>query len=165
MRGSAQSRVLIYLLLALALSACGFRLAGNTSLPQELARIHLITTDFSEPQRDALLARLRRAGAEVALEPLAQAMQLRVRLEVLPNRRLLTSASDGTTVERVARALEFSLKDMSGDNLVAGKTIRQQKDIVLDQDNLLSSTVERENVIQDMESALFNQLIHQLKRI
>lgn len=159
------TRLLVLLTLGLALSACGFRLAGTASLPAELNHIYLVTSDFSKQQRDTLRRQLVRAGAQVYDEANAQAVQLNVRLKVSPDRRLVTGADNGKNIERMTRSLDFSLKDNAGKQLVPGKSLTQQKDFVLDDDNLLSSAVERRNVIEDLELALFNRLIHQLKRI
>ncbi|MCP4388631.1 MAG: hypothetical protein GY802_10070 [Gammaproteobacteria bacterium] len=165
MPGFLTTRLLIIGLLGLVLSGCGFKLAGTTSLPPELSQIYLVTSDFSERQRKALSQRLSQAGAQVSSQPAAQAVQLSVSLKTLPDRRLVTSASNGKSVERLARSLDFSLKGADGNLLVPVKSLTQQKDIVLDDDNLLSSAVERSGVIEDLETALFNQLIFQLKRI
>lgn len=165
MRGIGLPRWLIALLFALALAGCGFRLAGTTSLPPELSRIHLVTGDFNRRQADALRDRLRGAGAEVIEEPGAQAVQLRVRLKILPNRRLVTGASNGRNIERVERHLDFSVMGADGEPLAPAKTLQQQRDITLDDDNLLSSDVERKKVVEELEAALFNQLIFQLKRL
>lgn len=165
MPGFLTPRLLIVLLLGLALSGCGFKLAGTTSLPPELSQIHLLTSGFNKQQRDALRRQLVLAGAEVSGQPAAQATRLRVNLKVLPDRRLVGSADNGKIIERLARSLNFSLKGADGKLLAPARTLTQQKDITLDDDNLLSSGVERRNVVKDLEQALFNQLIHQLKRI
>ena len=156
---------LALLLLALALCACGFRLAGDRGLPPQLARIQLLTSGFDERQRDALRARLREAGAEVSLLPMPDAAQLRTRLEILPNRRMATSASNGRIIERVSRGLEFSIKGADGLPLAPARSLLEQKDVALDDDNLLSSDVELQRVVADLESALFEQLLRQLERL
>lgn len=160
-----KTRRLIVLLLGLTLLGCGFRLAGTSVLPPALSRIHLVAIDFSERQRDALSRRLQQAGAEVVAQPDADAVELRVILRILPARRVVTSASDGKAVERLARGLDYSLKDSDGNLLAPARTLNQQKDVLFDQDNLLSSDEERRNVVKDLESALFNQLMRQLERI
>ena len=165
MRITSPTGRLIVLLLALALAGCGFKLAREVALPAELGRIQLLTTGFSDKQRDALRARLQRAGAEVSSQPVAGAAQLRVRLKVLPKRRLATGASNGKSIERVSRSLQYSLKGADGSQLAPPDSLLQQKDIVLDDDNLLSSTVERKNVVEDLEAALFDQLVRRLQRI
>lgn len=165
MRVKPLTRGLTALLLALALANCGFKLAKDIGLPPELARIQLLTTDFSDKQRRMLRARLQRAGAEVSMTPVAGAVQLRVRLKVLPQRRLVTGAGNGKNIERVSRGLQYSLKGADGNELAPPVSLLHQKDIVLDDDNLLSSTVERKNVVEEIEAALYNRLVQQLKRL
>jgi len=165
MPDSRLTRRLIAALLCLALTSCGFRLAGSRVLPPQLSQVYLVTSDLSERQRNALSQRLVRAGAKVSRQPQAQSVQLSVRLKTLPDRRQVTSASNGTTVETLARSLTYSLRDADGQMLLPAKTLTQQKNIVFDDDNLLSTTAEKRSVVEDLEEALFNQLIHQLNRI
>jgi outer membrane lipopolysaccharide assembly protein LptE/RlpB len=83
----------------------------------------------------------------------------------LPDRRLVSTASSGRTVERLSRSLDFILKSTTGEVIAPAKTLLQQKDAELDDNNLLSSNREKANVIKDLEQALFKQLINQLRRI
>ncbi len=158
-------RPLLVFALVLLLCACGFRLAGTGNLPQSLNSIYLVTRNFDESQARALRERLERAGAAVSLQPLDGAVRLSVALKTLPDRRLATGASTGKKVNRISRRLDFSLRDGEGRELLSLKSLSQQKDIVLDDDNLLSSGQERDGVVTGLEHALYNLLIHQLRRI
>ena len=158
-------RFVIILVVTTGLAGCGFRLAGTANLPQELSSIYLQTSGFDKQQQDALRLQLTRAGAEFKNQDEPDTVKLMVSLKVLPDRRLVTSARDGKIVERLARSLNFSLSSADGDSLVAGRTLVQQNDIVLDDDNLLASGKEKASVLEDLEQALFEQLIRQLKRI
>ena len=153
---------LLGLLVCFCLSACGFRLAGTTELPPELASIYLVTSDFSNSQRNLLERRLNNAGASLVEQLESSAVQLNVSLRVLPDRQMASSARTGETVERVSRSLSFNLKAADGKTLLGAQTLHQQKDASLDDDNLLSSDRERESVTRDLEQALFDQLIRQL---
>ena len=158
-------RRLLPLMLVLALSACGFRLAGTTSLPRELGNIYLVTNDFSERQRNALRQQLSQTGARITAQPAEGAVQLSVTLKVVPDRRLVSSASTGKSVDRLVRELSFILKDADGNLLAPARTLTQQQDFAIDDDNLLASTQQRNDVIEDLEKALYRQLIRQLERI
>lgn len=159
------TRSLIPGLLSLCLAGCGFKLAGTTSLSQSLNSIYLVTTNLNEPQHEALTARLESAGTTVSTQADSGAPRLAVSFKVIPDRTLVSGASTGKTVARLARRLDYSLKSADGKMLVEPKTLVQQKNIVLDDDNLLASTQEKADVIKDLEQALINQLIHQLKRL
>lgn len=153
------------LLLTLSLAACGFRLAGTYDLPPELAQIHLVTEDFSRSQRELLRNRLQNAGAEVRDQAWPGAVRLRVKISVIPDRRVVTGASTGKTVDRLTRRLDYSLTGADGQALAETRSISQQKDFVRNDDTLLSSDLERRDVVRDLEQALFNRLLQQLRRI
>ena len=158
-------RRLIVVVACIGIAACGFRLAGTADLPAELSTIHLVSKNLNQYQQDEIRGRLTRAGATVVDQATADAVLLAVTFKVIPDRRLVTGGSSGRSVERVARSLDFSLKSATGEIIAPVKTLRQQKDIELDDDNLLSSNQEKLSVIKDLEQALFKQLINQLQRI
>ena len=157
------TRSLAGLLIAIGLLGCGFKLAGTSQLPESLDKLHLVTSDFSDKQRDSLSEVLQRAGVTLTMAKEARAT-LSVKLVSLPQRTVVSSASSGKTIVRLARQLDFSLKP-SDDSPSVRKTLVKQKNFELDEDNLLSSSQQKREVIEDLERALFNQLIFQLQRI
>ncbi len=159
------TRFVIILVVTAGLAACGFRLAGTANLPQEMSSIYLQTSRVDKQQQDALRLQLTRAGTELRNQDDPDAIKLAVSLKVLPDRRLVSSARDGKTIERLTRSLDFSLRAADGEMLVPTRTLVQQNDIVLDDDNLLASGKEKASVLEDLLQALFEQLIRQLKRI
>ena len=161
----AISLPLIALLLSLGLSACGFRLAGTAELPPQLASIHLVTDNFSEIQVRELRRSLIAAGATLVDASNLEAPRLSVRLRLDPDRQLVSSASSGAIVQRISRSLSFDVKTADGELVSAGQTLRQQKDVNLDDDNLLSSNREKQAAILELEKSLYQQLVRQLTRI
>ena len=158
-------RVLVVFVVTIGLAACGFRLAGTSSLPQNLSSMILATSNLDQRQQDALRRQLTRAGAELKSQDDPEAVRLNITFNALPDRRLVTSARDGKSVERLTRSLDFSLSSAGGEVLVPTRTLTKQNDIVLDENNLLASSRERDSVLVDLEQALFEQLIRQLNRI
>ena len=86
-------------------------------------------------------------------------------LIVMPDQQLVTSASSGEIVKRISRSLDFNVKAADGKLLAPARSLRQQKDISLDDNNLLASNRERETVVRELEQALYDQLLRQLSRI
>ena len=158
-------RIWLVLLIGFGLSACGFRLAGTAELPPQLESIYLVTSDFSDSQRRQLRRSLSDAGARLVEQPDSQAVQLNVSMKAPPDRQLATSARTGTIVQRISRSLSFNIRAADGTALLEPQTLHQQKDVSLDDDNLLSSDREKESVTRDLEQALFDQLIRQLMLI
>ena len=151
--------------MAALLAGCGYRLAGTAELPAQLETIHLVTKNFSELQTRALRRKLIDSGAQVVEQAGANAATLTVTLNAEPDRQLVSSASSGTTVNRLVRTLDYALSDASGEELLAPGTLRQQVDIELDDDNLLASNQEREAAVLQLEQGLYQQLVRQLTRI
>ncbi len=162
--GDLLRRLLLSLAL-LTLAACGFRLAGTGNLSPELSRIQLVTQDFSRAQQNSLRERLQQAGVEVLAAAEDGAPRLVVTLREFPDRKVVTGGSSGKKVERITRGLDFRLIGADGSARGEPGSIIQQEDIAQDDDNLLSSGQERRNVIEDLEQALFSQLLRQLQRL
>jgi LPS-assembly lipoprotein len=156
---------LVVLLVSFSLSSCGFRLAGTNDLPPELSSIYLVTSNISKVQIRALQRSLENAGATVVSQLDQQSVQLKVSLKVAPDRQLATSARDGAIVRRISRGLTFSVKAADGQTIAATQTLRQQKDVSLNDDNLQASNREQETVTRELEQSLFDQLVRQLTRI
>ena len=158
-------RFLVVLVVTIGLTACGFRLAGTSKLPQNLSTMVLVAGNLDQQQQDSLRRQLTRAGAELKNQDDPEAVRLKISLKALPDRRVVSSARSGKSVERLTRGLDFSLSSAAGEVLVPTRTLTQQNDIVLDDNNLLASDRERASVLEDLEQALFEQLIRQLNRI
>ena len=155
----------IVVVLSIALTACGFRLAGTSDLPDELTTIQLQSKNLDEYQLDEVTGRLTRAGATVVEEATEDSVLLLLNFKQVADRKLVSGGSGGKNIVRVERLLSFSLKAADGSIIAPAKTLRQRKDIELDDDRLLASNREKENVSKDLEQALFKQLINQLQRI
>ncbi len=151
--------------LCVALGACGFRLAGTAELADSIELLRLETDNFSDRQRRALRARLERAGAVLAGDGDGGAALLRVGFLNFPTQDLIVGGRSGKTIERVSRGLRFSLFGDDGQPLIAAKTLTRQRDFTRDDDNLLASNEERENLLVELEISLFEQLIFELSRI
>ncbi len=161
---------IILLALVVALSACGFKLAGRASLPESMRSIVLVSSEMTSTQRTMLSERLQQVGGRIvsaanAGTTNASVTRLQVSFRQLPDLRLFSSAESGRNVERITRLLDFNLKAAGGNQLIAPTTLTQQRDITLDDDNLHASNQERQAAIEDLEVALVNQLIQQLRRL
>lgn len=163
LRSRFLTRFLPGLLIVVGLFGCGFKLAGTSQLPESLNSLHLITKNFSDQQRDDLGSVLKRAGVTLTASGEGKAT-LSVNLKELPQRTVVSSASTGKTIVRLARQLDFSLRPSDDTQTVRSKSLVQQKNFELDDDNLLSSSRQKTDVIKDLELSLYNQLIFQMQR-
>ena len=111
------------------------------------------------------MEKLERAGTAVGTDENIEAPRLFVNLRKVRDLTLANSASNGDTVKRITRQLEYRVQTSSGRVLVETTTLTRQGDITLSNDNLHSSNQERRDVVADLEQGLVNQLLHRLERL
>lgn len=137
--------VLTGLLLALLLSACGFRLAGTRPLPPSLSQVFVVVQQpyrVAEPPLYAeLKARLEQQGATVLAK--SDATQPRLRLWDLTERReTLSVGTDGKALEyRLSISVRYALEQ--GETvLVAADQVTVARDFGFKIDQILAKEAE-----------------------
>ena len=163
LRNRFYSRYLPGLLVVVGLYGCGFKLAGTSQLPESLDSLHLITKNFSDQQREDLSSILNRAGVTLTASGEGKA-RLSVKLILVPQRTVVSSARSGKGIVRLARQLDFSLHLSDETQTVHSKSLVKQENFELDDDNLLSSSQQKTEVIKDLELSLYKQLVFQMQR-
>lgn len=126
--------------------------------------IHLLTTDLNNAQQAGLVRVLEQAGARVSDTQTGAATLLAVRLRAIPDRNVARSANTGRNVLLITRELDYRVTSAAGSLLVESTTLSQSQDFTSNEDSLHASNREREEVIKDLEQALFNQLVYRLQR-
>ena len=155
---------LLLLLLALSLSACGFRLAGSYNPPALVDSLSMVTSQFNRQQRLALEKSLDSAGIRVVEQADADLPVLTVGFKPI-HEPIVAFSGSGTSLLQITRQLSFGLKSSSGEVLLQSSTLRRQKNIELDSNQLLSSVAEQASVAEKLESDLYDQLIRSLNRL
>ena len=144
------------------LTACGFHLAGNSSISSRLNSIQLITDDLDVHQISDLSRQLTQAGASLVDNPVGDTVRLAVTIKNLPERNLVDSAGSGKTIIRLFRQLSYNLESAAGEIMVEQSTILRQKDIELDSDDLARLDNEKQIAEALLDEELLGQLIFQL---
>lgn len=152
-------------LLAGALSACGFQLRGVATLPPELQSIHLVTDNLTVNQESQLNRSLVQAGASITNDGNPDRARLKVAIRPLPERTLVNTVGSNIIIVQLSRELRYSLTSASGEHLVDQKTILRRQDLQLDSDNALSIEYEKKSAIEALDRVLINQLIQELERL
>jgi LPS-assembly lipoprotein len=149
---------------ALALSACGFRLAGSEHLPKILARPYLSVkdpyTDFArEFERE-----LKSAGA--VLEPGRQdaTATIEVTKDLVEQRTLAVSARNIPTDYELTYTVTFAVHG-SDSELMAPQTITLSKDYSFEENVLLAKQHEADILRAQMARDLVSMAMHRLTRL
>jgi LPS-assembly lipoprotein len=131
------------IVLALALSACGFHLRNELVLPSDTATVRVASTDRYSPLPDALMESVKRAGAKLA-EPGDESATV---LDLLSERWGDTPNS----VDQLGRAQEFSLRyavvfelrRADGVKLVPRQAVELSRDYISNPVNAIGTESER----------------------
>ncbi|MCP4486513.1 MAG: hypothetical protein GY820_04220 [Gammaproteobacteria bacterium] len=156
-------RGLILLGLLCTLQACGFQLRGFSTLPEQFSNLRVITNDLSQTQQRELNLQLLHAGAKLNYDVELQSAILTVSVESLAERNIVDSAGSDRTIVRITRQLSYSLSDSAGKRRVDNKTLLQNQDLELDNNNLLGIEYEKLLAKENLDKALFNSLLIQLR--
>ncbi|MHC4222131.1 MAG: LPS-assembly lipoprotein LptE [Planctomycetota bacterium] len=162
-RNNYLARSILVILLLINLGACGFYLAGGSSLPPQLVSIQLVSDNLDSRQRALLSQQLTQAGADLKSEQAAGSVRLSVSIENLPERNLVDTARSGKAIIRLSRQLSYSMMTATGEQLEGQKTILRQMDVEFDSNDLAGLEYEKESARVLLDQALVGQLIFQLK--
>lgn len=146
------------------LSACGFQLRGFASLPDHISNMQLLADSLTTVQQQNLIQQLQRSGATLHGGD-GDRVRLQVSIKSLPEHNLVDSAGSGQVVVRLSRQLNYSLLDTTGQRLVDNKQLLSKLDLELDENNLLGFESEKQSALEEIDDALFNQMMAQLRRL
>ena len=124
-------RPLILVLLALALSACGFHLRDALMLPSDLGPVRVVSPDPYSPLAQALSEALARAGATPAAEGAKDNMAtLRIVSERWGNTPLSVDSFGRAQEYTLRYAVIFQLRRADDTDLVPQQTIELARDYI-----------------------------------
>ncbi|HWY73252.1 MAG TPA: LPS assembly lipoprotein LptE [Burkholderiaceae bacterium] len=161
--GGQARRLAAGLLATLAVAGCGFQLRGEQKLPFE-------TIFVNTPPNSALgatLGRQIRAGTHTQTVPLAS--QASAVLEILGESRdkeILTLNAQGRAVEyKLTYRLRFRLHDGKGREYIAPTEMRAQRDISINDSQVLAKESEESLLYRDMQTDLVQQLLRRIAAV
>lgn len=149
----------------MVIQACGFQLRGLGSLPEHLSNMRLLADNLSTSQQRTLGRQLQRAGVTLYFDDESNPVRLKVAIKSLPERKVADSAGSGQNIVRLSRQLIFSVTEAAGERLADNKVIEQKIDLELDDANLLGIEGEKQQALDNLDAALFNSLMIQLRRL
>ena len=155
------TRFLFCLLIALALSACGFHLQTRAELPPEMQQTRLeIQAPYSEFAR-RLEIHLEQNGVHVVTGADNAAV-----LEVPQNqvRREIQSIGDNARVReyQLRHTVSFRLLDANGEELVPLQTLEQSRVYSFDNTDILAVERESEFLREDLADSLARMVVRRL---
>ena len=150
------------LLLAFAVSACGFHLRNAVALPPDLGPMRVVSADPYSPLAQALADALERAGAT----PAAAATDNVATLELLSERWGDTPIA----IDQFARAQEYSLRHAvvfvmrraDGSVLVPQQAVELSRDYISSPTQLVGTESEREILARELRREMAAALLRRI---
>ena len=143
----------------LLLSACGFQLRCHVELPPVLQDTYIDSKNPFTGMARSLRSELEVAGANVLEDKEAATAVLVIHKERSENRVLSVGSTGKATEYELFDEISFSLQDVDGKSLVAPQTLRQTRDLVFDENDLLGKVSEAEGFHRQMRASLARQII------
>lgn len=159
--GGTMVRPVLIVLLALALSACGFHLRGDVELPEDLRNFYVDTNEGR--LRNELGVLLADGGGTVVNDR----DEADVILSAGPGRferRVLSFDPDtGKELEiEISYALPYSAKRPDGESVQARRVLTLQRNYVFDSSALLGTTRQESTLRNEMRADAVQQILRQL---
>jgi LPS-assembly lipoprotein len=159
-----QLRILCLVLVAFAITACGFHLRGSYDLPAHLSPLYLDKESMSLLLYKELRSTIRASGAELTEDPTVAASELKVSNE-RRTRDVISVDTLGRAREyRLIYRLSFSLQ-ASGESVIDNSQIQLSRNLLFNPEAVLGVAEETENVYRDMIRDSAGQILMRLQAL
>lgn len=153
-------QIALVALIALSLSACGFALRGNYTLPSIISPISVVGQD-SITQRD-LIAGIQRAGGSISE---AAPLRLHVTDERITRQTTSIDSRAKAAEYTLFFELEYQLRYASGVPATPERVIRLRRTYQFDNTRIVGKYEEENTLIDDLRQQAVAQIMTQLTRL
>lgn len=158
-------RALSLATIALAVTACGFRLREEIALPPSLQRVTLEVADEFSPLARDLEAALERAGAEVVAAGSEGAGAVRVPVNTLAT-EVLTVGGTARVAEYLIRyRVELEVVDARGIVLLERAPLELARDYSFDETQALGAASEEALLRKELQREMAQQILRRIETI
>jgi len=157
------NRLVACLLTALAMAGCGFQLRGEQKLPFETI---FLKTPPNSPLGATLSRQIRSGTATRTVEQASEASAVLDILGESRDKEILTLNAQGRAVEyKLIYRLRFRLHDGKGREYIAPTEMRAQRDISINDSQVLAKESEEALLYRDMQTDLVQQLLRRIAAV
>ena len=152
----------VLLLLALALSGCGFHLRNALVLPADLGPVRVEARDPYSPLADSLAQALQRAGAQPAADGAEDVAVLDLVAERWGNTPLSVDARGRAQEFSLRYAVVFELRGADGEILVPRQVVELSRDYVSPPTNSIGTDSEREILARELRREMGASILRRI---
>ncbi len=133
------------------LSACGFHMRREVSLPASMQRVHVQIADPFSPLKRDLEAALTRSGATVEASPGPGIAEVTISALSLAPQVRSVGANAYVNEFSMVYHVELSITDGNGQILLANRVIEHSRDYTFDQTQAIGTGPEQDEIKREME--------------
>lgn len=157
-----RTRLLLLLLVALALSGCGFHLRQNADLPASMQRVHLTVNGSSNLQRQLARA-LASSGATVEDAGGPGVAELQVPTAAFSTDTLTSGGYARISEYAIHYAVRFGVTDGAGQTLVPPQTINMSREYSYDASNAIGNASQAEQIRKSLDDDMVQAIMFRLQ--
>ena len=159
-----QLRILCLVIVAFAITACGYHLRGSYDLPEHLSPLYLDKESMSLLLYKELRSTVRASGTELTEDATVAASELRVSNESRTRDVISVDTLGRAREYRLIYRLSFSLQ-ASGENVIENSNIELSRNLLFNPGAVLGVADETENVYRDMIRDSAGQILLRLQAL
>jgi LPS-assembly lipoprotein len=156
-------QILFSLFIFSLLTACGFHLRGDVTLPQSINPMYISGLSEYKPMYREIRESLKTSGISITTNP----TEANSKLEVFEDRlvqNILSVDSRGKVVEYdLIYIFTFSLKDKNNDTLAAKQRMHVQRNFLNPETTVLGKTQEQRVIEESLRKDISNNLLFRIK--
>ena len=156
------TRILFSILLALALSACGFHLRNAVSLPKDIGPVRVLSPDPYSPLADSVAQALERAGAVPATDPTVKAATLQILSERWGDTPLSVDAFGRSQEYTLRHAVVFQVLGADDTILIPEQAIELTRDYISSPTRSLGTGGEREILASELQREMVAAILRRI---
>lgn len=159
------TRLLILIVLALGLSACGFQLRNALTLPPDLGPVKVVSVDRRSPLAESLALALTRAGAVPATVETAQATVLDLQAERWGDTPISVDSLGRAQEFSLRYAVVFELRRADGSKLVPQQTLELSRDYISNPTDSIGTEGEREILVRELRREMTASVLRRIDAV
>lgn len=158
-------RLLVPIVLALALSACGFQLRDALALPPDLGPVKVVSVDQRSPLAESLAQALTRAGAVPASSTTEPATVLDLQAERWGDTPISVDSFGRAQEFSLRYAVVFELRTANGTRLVPQQTIELSRDYISVPTDSVGTEGEREILVRELRREMVASVLRRIDAV
>jgi LPS-assembly lipoprotein len=156
------TRLLSLLAITLALSACGFHMRGEVTLPSGLQRVHVQIADPFSPLKRDLEAALKRGGAKIEENPGTDVADVTISAVSIGPVARSVGANAYVNEFSMVYHVELQITDAANKVLIPKQVIEHSREFTFDQTQAIGTTAEQDEIKKEMERDMVQAIVRKV---